>query len=563
MFAHSLFRFDFFFVLKGLRLPVWKTKDLNIGGKGIRNISYANIADQIKFIDTITFYQESLDKLANSMEPIEQENIRKSLINFLESNQRLKLKWSISNVEEKQWVLDYLSGGKVVIPYEMLKEWEDLNAEPSANKEFFSKTSFYLSLKKSMVSDQEYEDVQKLYKMMNMSNLSDLNALYNFQDTIILAEIFENRARTMYQKLSYNPLKCSSASTLSGAIQRLQSKCILSFPTSADIIELMEKTLIGGMSIINTRVGFDTNLFVKDNQQQKLVYKIRNKDTNEIEDKRISTVIFKMDENNQYGNAMTKPLPIDCIKEESYTSTVQELCLILTTTSQFDTTGHLFVVDVEFDTDNTTEKEIFFNEIYTPIFEKKKVLPARDRSLYQLYDALRLKDNETLKNYKCTAKTHSTMNKKILIPLYAEHIKFLMERCRWKVTKVHRHYTFKQEIVKKNSVTGNQIARQNAKTSMEKNFYKLMNNSNFGYDCRNNFDNRYFSTVIDEVEEMFYIRKHHRDLSDPEISSLFPADRLVQEINQNFTQKFAELEMQRDQFYEAKKTALKLKEGNS
>ena len=98
----------------------------------------------------------------------------------------------------------------------------------------------------------------------------------------------------MHQKFGYNPLKCSSASTLTGAIQRHQSKVVLSFPTNADIIELMEKMLIGGMSIINTRVGFDTNIFIKV-KEQKLVYKIQNKNTNEIEDKRVSTVILKMD----------------------------------------------------------------------------------------------------------------------------------------------------------------------------------------------------------------------------------------------------------------------------
>ena len=212
----------------------------------------------------------------------------------------------------------------------MIKQWEDLNAVSSPNEKFFPKTNFYSSLKKSMVSDEEYEDVKKLYTRTKMSNLSDLNALYNFLDTIILAEIFENIARLMHDKLGYNPLKDSSACTLSGAIQRRQSKVILSFSTNADIIELLEKTLIGGMSIINTPLSFDTNIFVKD-QKQKLVYKIRNKITNEIEDKRVSTVILKMDENNQHGNAMTKPLPIGCIKQETYTPTVRELCLSLST----------------------------------------------------------------------------------------------------------------------------------------------------------------------------------------------------------------------------------------
>ena len=84
VFAHNLLRFGFFFVLKRIRLSVWRTKDLNMGGKSMRNMSYASIAHQVKFLDTIKFYQESLHALAASMEPTEHENIRKSITGFVE-----------------------------------------------------------------------------------------------------------------------------------------------------------------------------------------------------------------------------------------------------------------------------------------------------------------------------------------------------------------------------------------------------------------------------------------------------------------------------------------------
>ena len=38
----------------------------------------------------------------------------------------------------------------------------------------------------------------------------------------------------------------------------------------------------------------------------------------------------------------------------------------------------------------------------------------------------------------------------------------------------------------------NQNAKQKAGSSVERDFYKLMNNSNFGIECRNNIDNRKF-----------------------------------------------------------------------
>ena len=135
-----------------------------------------------------------------------------------------------------------------------------------------------------------------------------------------------------------------------------------------------------------------------------------------MEDKGVSAVILKMDENNQYGYAMTKPLPIGCIKKEPTTPTIRDLCLLLSGLSHLDPIDNLLVVDIEFNFERATEKELSLNEIYAPLLEKKKVLPARDRSVFQLFDAIRLKDNSTLNDYKCTAKTHSTMDKKFLVP---------------------------------------------------------------------------------------------------------------------------------------------------
>ena len=46
----------------------------------------------------------------------------------------------------------------------------------------------------------------------------------------------------------------------------------------------------------------------------KLIYKIKAV-AGGYENKRISTKILKTDKNNQYRNAMTKPLPYGCIKK--------------------------------------------------------------------------------------------------------------------------------------------------------------------------------------------------------------------------------------------------------
>ena len=83
------------------RLSVWRTKNLSIGGKGINNLNYANIGDQIKFIDTINFYQERLSKIAKNTEPSEKENIKKSLIVFLETHPNYCFKYNLLPSENK------------------------------------------------------------------------------------------------------------------------------------------------------------------------------------------------------------------------------------------------------------------------------------------------------------------------------------------------------------------------------------------------------------------------------------------------------------------------------
>ena len=94
---------------------------------------------------------------------------------------------------------------------------------------------------------------------------------------------------------------------------------------------------------------------------------------------------------------------------------------------------------IEFDKKNATEKQLFFNEIYTAIFEKKKILSGNERSVFQLLDAMRLNDKGLINSYKITAKTHATLDKKFNIPLYAEYLHFILTKCGWRVRNVCAH----------------------------------------------------------------------------------------------------------------------------
>ena len=217
----------------------------------------------------------------------------------------------------------------------------------------------------------------KKINILKLETLGDLNRIYNFQDTAILCEIFESRSALLQKLFKYNPKKCNSASSFSECVHRLKSKCKIVLPTTAEVIRVFEETVLGGYSCINKRMGFDSNLLLNDSKNEKILFK-----TTDNQLKRFSSKIIKMDENNQYGMAMTKPLPYGCIKKQDNLLNFDQLEQLLKSITLDDKIGHLFTVDIEFFDQNL--KTLLFNEIFPPILEKHKKIPPHMRSCSQI-----------------------------------------------------------------------------------------------------------------------------------------------------------------------------------
>lgn len=83
--------------------------------------------------------------------------------------------------------------------------------------------------------------------------------------------------------------------------------------------------------------------------------------------------------------------------------------------------------------------------------------------------------------------------------------------------------------------------RQNAKTSVEKDFYKLMNNSNVGYDSRNNTDNYSFTALFYKIKELTFAEKY-QILFDRNISEFVSSELLKRQIEEEFANKLAALD---------------------
>ena len=217
---------------------------------------------------------------------------------YLMTDDRLSRTFLVLSITDRDWVLNYSSSRKGTNPYEMISDFDFLNISP--DKDFFEFHQFYSNMKDTVISEEEYENVKKLYKLMKMSNLGELSKIYNFQEIIILCELFEQRSDLLKKMFKFNQRRCSSASSFSGCVHCNKSKCCIALPTDADFVRLFEKTLIGGFSCVKTRLAYDTNILLKDTDKEKVLIEIDIYGKKQL--KRLSSKILKMDENNQTIN---------------------------------------------------------------------------------------------------------------------------------------------------------------------------------------------------------------------------------------------------------------------
>ena len=101
------------------------------------NKNFANISDQIKFIDTLKYYQKSLSVLASIVTGQEKPSVKNKCEKFIKNDQKLSKKFYKCMVER--------SSGKEIIPYEMITRFDSINI--TMKMAFFSLITFTQALK--------------------------------------------------------------------------------------------------------------------------------------------------------------------------------------------------------------------------------------------------------------------------------------------------------------------------------------------------------------------------------------------------------------------------------
>lgn len=80
----------------------------------------------------------------------------------------------------------------------------------------------------------------------------------------------------------------------------------------------------------------------------------------------------------------------------------------------------------------------------------------------------------------------------------------------------------------------NQKSRQKATRDVEKDFYKLLNNSNFGIHCRSNIYNRTLEPIYDRLSEILFIKKYDNIFDSGNYFQFENPDIIREEISEKF-----------------------------
>ena len=99
--AHNLFGFDLFYFVKTYIASAWCSKELNIDGNNLTHANYGNISSEIKLIDSLKFYQQSLGELSSTLTTEEKAAVKNLAEKFLNEHYYFSTVWLYLSIKKK------------------------------------------------------------------------------------------------------------------------------------------------------------------------------------------------------------------------------------------------------------------------------------------------------------------------------------------------------------------------------------------------------------------------------------------------------------------------------
>ena len=201
---------------------------------------------QLRFIDSFRFMASSLDNLVGNLDKSSFLNAAK-----LYNGKRLDLLLR-----------------KGVYPYDYMGSLKRLDETKLPPKE-----AFYSRLSGEDISDDDYEHAHRVWKEFGMETLRDYHDLYNQSDVLLLADVFENFRDVCSKNYGLDPVWYYTAPGLAWDAALKITGVNLELLSDVDMLNMVEKGIRGGISMISNRYGKANNPYMDNKHEMDQVTK--------------------------------------------------------------------------------------------------------------------------------------------------------------------------------------------------------------------------------------------------------------------------------------------------
>ena len=427
---HNLKNFDAHILCEKLG----KFKDQRLSCIAQNNEKYVSFSlGWLRFIDSFQFLPASLENLVGNLA---QDGIQ-------------AFSHLLSETDDETEARLLLRKG--VYPYEYMDsfdKFEEQNLPPI--------DQFYSTIKKDHISIEDYEHAQAVFQAYDMISLGEYHDLYLKTDVVLLTDVFESFRDLCVKQYELDPCHFYTSPGLSWSACLKMTDVRLELLTDIDQILMVEAGIRGGLSQISNR------------------YKKANNPYLEGYDPAVPTTYLQyLDANNLYGWAMVQPLPVD--KFEFMGDRDIESLDIMSIPETGDI-GYILEVTLEYPNSLHDEHNCL------PLAPVRKAITIEELSPYT-QNLLRkmhgLTENDPLPNCGKVEKLLATLEDKSHYVLHYRNLQLYL-RLGIRLKAIHRVLKFRQDAWMKTYIEHNTEMRKKARSTFEKNFYKLMNVSVFG-----------------------------------------------------------------------------------
>ena len=312
----------------------------------------------------------------------------------------------------------------------------------------------------------------------------DDSILYLKTDVCHLADVFQKFSNFAYKTCG---LDCRYSYTLPGyswlAVLKM-TKIELDLISDQDMYLFLMDSIRGEICQINKKYPKADNKYTRIQRDKWIDDKIKKKFKNKLKSNNLNKYLLYLDANNLYGYSMSQKLPYKNFKWSN------DLTLDKIQTGIYED-----VISIP--------KELHYKFKDYPLAPEIKSIPENNLSEYQKYlnNKVNIKYNENDK--KLILDLLPKKNYKV----YYKNLEYHMQ-LGIKIDKVHKILTFDEKYFLKKYIDLNtELRKKNSKNDLEKDLFKLMNNTIFGKSMENVLNKSNVKLINNDPEKLLKLIK--------------------------------------------------------